>query len=125
MIYLDTHVVIWLYENNSAKFSKKCYALLAGDIPLLISPAVKLELKYLHEIGRISCTANDILSDLQYRIGLTLCHKPFDDVVIASMQMAWTRDPFDRLIVGQAALGHHVLLSKDALIGKHYPHACW
>ncbi len=125
MIYLDTHAVIWLYEDNLSKFSKQCLELLAGNEILLVSPAVKLELKYLHEINKISTSANDVLNDLKYRIGLTLCHASFDDIVTTAMEMEWTRDPFDRLIVGHAAIGSHLLISKDNLIRTHYKHAYW
>jgi len=37
----------------------------------------------------------------------------------------WTRDPFDRLIVGLAALAGSALLTKDRTIRKHYRKATW
>jgi PIN domain nuclease of toxin-antitoxin system len=37
----------------------------------------------------------------------------------------WTRDPFDRLITAQAAVGSDVLITKDATITANYPRAVW
>jgi len=37
----------------------------------------------------------------------------------------WTRDPFDRIIVGNAAAENAVLITKDNSILEHYEHAVW
>ena len=37
----------------------------------------------------------------------------------------WTRDPFDRVIVAQAAARDADLLSRDELIGQYYPRVVW
>ena len=37
----------------------------------------------------------------------------------------WTRDPFDRMIVGHAAINHDVLVSKDDQVRANYPNASW
>ncbi len=47
------------------------------------------------------------------------------EVVEESIQQAWTRGPFDRLIVAQAKTGDAPLLSKDRTILEHYPGAVW
>ena len=39
--------------------------------------------------------------------------------------MTWTRDPFDRVIVANAALNGNILISKDQNILEHYIHARW
>ncbi|MCP4995668.1 MAG: type II toxin-antitoxin system VapC family toxin [Gammaproteobacteria bacterium] len=52
LIYLDTHVVVWLYVGDLSKFSHPAKAAL-NTSPLVISPMVILELTYLHEIGRV------------------------------------------------------------------------
>src|SRR6266446_4317453 len=36
-----------------------------------------------------------------------------------------TRDPFDRIIVGQAALQQRTLVTKDCAMRDHYPYALW
>ena len=86
---------------------------------------MRLELQYLYEIKRVSVEAEPLLADLSQRIGLTVCPKPFDAVIVDATQLTWTRDPFDRILVAHANLNHNVLVSKDQTILTHYTHARW
>lgn len=61
MIYLDTHVVIWLYIGDSTRFSETAKKAIE-EHDLLISPLVTLELTYLYEIGRLLVQSNQIKS---------------------------------------------------------------
>lgn len=124
MIYLDTHVIVWLYAGLVNKFSPAAKQLI-NDNELRISPIVRLELQYLAKIQRLTTGADLIVADLSQRVGLTLCDQPFDGVVGHAMTLTWTQDPFDRLIVAQAGLHGDVLLSKDQRILAHYSHARW
>jgi PIN domain nuclease of toxin-antitoxin system len=117
-------VVIWLYAGLTEKFSEVARDLISRH-GCLISPMVRLELQYLYEIGRINQDAVTICTDLEERIGLSLCQKEFASVVERALPEAWTRDPFDRLIVAHAALDGDLLISKDQSIRDHYPHARW
>jgi PIN domain nuclease of toxin-antitoxin system len=46
-------------------------------------------------------------------------------VVAGAAQVGWTRDPFDRLIVGQALLDGARLITGDATIRRHCRTATW
>jgi PIN domain nuclease of toxin-antitoxin system len=59
------------------------------------------------------------------RIGLQLCQHPFTDVIEIAAKQSWTRDPFDRIITAQAAIGSNALVTKDNGIRKHYKYAIW
>ena len=48
MIYLDTHVVVWLYAGLTEKFSDPTRELINSH-EITISPIVRLELQYLYE----------------------------------------------------------------------------
>ncbi|RME74691.1 MAG: PIN domain-containing protein [Chloroflexi bacterium] len=124
MIYLDTHVVVWLYAGLVDKFSQQARSLI-NEHEIFISPIVRLELQYLYEIQRLTVDANTIVSDLSSRIGLKVCDKPFNTVIVQALTSAWTRDPFDRIIVAQAELHHDVLISKDRTILEYYSKARW
>lgn len=124
MIYLDTHVVVWLYAGLTEKFSPSARRLI-NDGEVYISPIVRLELQYLFEIGRVTVEPDAIVSDLVTRTGLQVCPRPFDSVVIQAKAQTWTRDPFDRLIVAQAALQDNILVSKDEKILSSYAYARW
>jgi PIN domain nuclease of toxin-antitoxin system len=124
LIYLDTHIVVWFYANDKQRFSNTIQALM-NQHEWRISPMVRLELQYLHEIGRINPTADTILVDLSQRVGLTICPKSFNDVIVKATQLLWTRDPFDRILVAQAALNDDILVTSDQTIRTHYTHARW
>jgi len=124
VIHLDTHVVVWLYAGDLRRFSPAARRRLDRE-ELRISPMVALEVQYLHEVGRISENANAVLSDLGRKLGLAQAEGDFSAVAAAAMDLGWTRDPFDRLIVAHAALSGAALLSKDRTIRRKYRHAVW
>jgi PIN domain nuclease of toxin-antitoxin system len=66
-----------------------------------------------------------VVSTLQQDIGLKLCERQFSAIVNMAESLAWTRDPFDRIIVGQAAIRNDLLLSKDETIRAHYNGGVW
>jgi PIN domain nuclease of toxin-antitoxin system len=124
LIYLDTHVVIWLYAGITSIFSQSIQELInLNDI--YISPIVRLEIQYLYEINRVTDKPNNIISDLSSRIGLHVDVEPFDNVINAALAISWTRDPFDRIIVASANLNNHILVSKDKTILANYSLAKW
>ena len=124
MTYLDTHVVVWLYAGMSERLPPSIRQRLnASD--LYISPIVMLELQYLYEIGRTTEPSSVVVLDLSQRIGLRVSEEPFQHVITLALQQTWTRDPVDRIIVGQAALQQHILITKDRAMRDHYPHALW
>jgi PIN domain nuclease of toxin-antitoxin system len=123
-VYLDTHVILWLYEGLLKRFSKTArQAIEQSD--LLISPMVRLELQYLHEIKRTTRPAHIILSEMRAQIGVAVCDLPFDQVVRKATEISWTRDPFDRLIVAHASCRNLRLLTKDTRIRRHTNLAFW
>ena len=124
MIYLDTHVVAWLYAGLVDYLDSDAKQLINKET-LLISPMVVLELEYLYETGRTSDPGEVVYQDLRKRTGLGICGKAFGEIVFLAGRQKWTRDPFDRIIVAQAALESNILITKDRLIRKHYPHALW
>jgi PIN domain nuclease of toxin-antitoxin system len=124
LIYLDTHVVAWLYAGRTEVFGERARALINEREPA-ISPIVRLELQYLREIGRLTVAPQDIVDDLGARIGLVVCKKRFDDVVKRALENEWTRDPFDWIIVAQAALDDDVLITRDRAMWEHYSRAVW
>ncbi len=125
MIYLDTHVVVWLYGFAAQKLSERALKLIEESLHVLISPMVLLELEFLHEIGKIAVLPQIIHEYLADRIALEICGRDFQEVVRNAMRQTWTRDPFDRMITAQAALGNDMLITKDRLIRDRYPQAIW
>ena len=124
MIHLDTHVVVWLYAGDLARFPAGARKRIERE-ELCISPMVALELEYLHEVGRIAEGAAAVLQDLGHKLGLAQDDGSFAAVVTAARALTWTRDPFDRMIVGNAAIAGVSLMTKDRSIRQHYRQAVW
>lgn len=124
MIYLDTHIVVWLYSGLKQKLSATARSLI-NQHDLYISPIVRLELQYLYEIQRVTVLPGVIIEDLELRLNLIICDRQFDQIISQSLNQHWTRDPFDRIIVSQAALQGSLLLTKDKNIRDNYPQAQW
>ncbi len=124
LIYLDTHVVAWLFAGRLELLPAAVRRLLDTS-ELMISPAVELELEYLFEIQRTVKPGREVVAALNREIGLKICDLPFPQVIAAAIQQSWTRDPFDRLLVGQAAVRPAPLLTKDDAIRRHYSQAIW
>lgn len=124
VIYLDTHVVAWMFAGRTDLIPDSVRILL-DQHDLLISPAVKLELQYLFEIRRTAEPAKTVIEALAREVGLRVCDLPFAEVVEVALGQSWTRDPFDRLIVSQATLRGATLITRDGDIRDHFPQAVW
>ena len=124
MLFLDTHLVVWLYAGEIKRISRTAAELIEKN-ELCISPIVELEVQYLFEIGRITEKPTKIILALRKEIGLRISNSSFGKVAEASCKEDWTRDPFDRLIVADARVNKARLLSKDERIRKNYEKAVW
>ena len=116
MILLDTNALIWLEQGHA-----RSRALLQADRQLYVSPATFLELQFLIEVGRIrlrSGTLDRLADDDRWLV---------DDPPAAAwfrqaLDLSWTRDPFDRLLVAHARLrGWQFATADDALIKRLSP----
>lgn len=93
--------------------------------PVLVSPMVLLELEFLREIGHLGVGANLVIEELRGRIGLEIGDLDFRRVAASACEVSWTRDPFDRVIVGQAIAAGRGVLTKDRSIRRRFRSATW
>ncbi len=124
IVYLDTHVVVFLYAGLIDKIGKKARIAIEKS-EVRISPIVVMELQYLYETGRTNVPAEPVIKELAEAIGLTVCDMDFIDVCFKALEVSWTRDPFDRLIVAHAMLAEAPLITKDRFIRRRYDRALW
>lgn len=124
MVFLDTHIVCWLYAGETQLISAPALQAIENN-PLLVSPMVDLELQYLFEIERISLPSIEILTALQADIGLQVADDSFQYIVQQSKTLNWTRDPFDRVIVGHALHKKMPLITCDKIIQQHFKQVIW
>lgn len=123
LIHLDTHVVVWLYLGDRKRLRPVSKTLEGSE--LAVSPVVALELQYLFEVGRTTEPAETVVADLVGRIGLRMSEAPFSGIVRHALLQGWTRDPFDRLIVGNALAENLPLLTSDESVRAHCSLAFW
>ncbi|NJM16819.1 MAG: type II toxin-antitoxin system VapC family toxin [Bacteroidales bacterium] len=123
-VCLDTHVVVWLFYGNITLLTKKALDLI-NNSRTIVTPMVLFELDYLNEIDRISHSSEQILIELTQQIGLEISKNSFFDVIKAASHLDFTSDPFDRIIIADAFIDKLPLISKDALINKHYVNTVW
>lgn len=124
MIHLDTHAVVWLAAGELERFAPSVQLLLE-KAECAVSPMVRLELDYLYEIGRLKFPGGDLIQYLTAKIGLVLDGTSFAEVIAKAGELAWTRDPFDRIICATALVASASLLTKDATILANVPTAFW
>ena len=79
----------------------------------------------LFELRRVAADATAILTRLSEQIDLTVCDTPLVRVVETARTFAWTRDPFDRLIVANAMADGARLLTADQTILANFKDAVW
>ena len=83
------------------RLSSQARASIEGSGPC-VSPMVLLELAYLHELGRARDPAETMLAALRREVGVQIAEVSLNEVVQVSLDLSWTRDPFDRLIAAHA-----------------------
>lgn len=124
MIHLDTHVLLWLFAGQRERFPAAVLRLLGARRPV-VSPMVRLELALLHEVGRITVTAEEVLEAMRGTADLGIAESGFDRVAAVASRLSWTRDPFDRLIAAQALADDLPLVTKDTTMLANCAVARW
>ena len=125
LVYLDTHIVVWLYAGLLDKFTPKAKAGI-DDNKIVISQFVRLELQYLHEIGRIKVKPNKIIRDLASEIGLSVSECQLNSIIEEALKINWTRDVFDRLLVAETMRDQSLrLVTADKKIREKFTQALW
>ena len=122
VIYLDTHAAVWLGDGEQSWLSRNAKKSLEM-FDVRVSPAVMLELQFLHEKGKVRRSPASFWQDLEDSLFARMCDLSFSRIVSAAAGESWTRDPFDRLIVAHAKANDAPLITADAEILKHYPKA--
>jgi PIN domain nuclease of toxin-antitoxin system len=112
VILLDTNALIWLLRNHPRARPLR-------RLPrLYISPASILELQLLIEVGRGRLLEGRSVSDIAHDPRWLQDEPPAGDWFETSLDLGWTRDPFDRLIVAHARVRRWKLATGDAALAE-------
>jgi PIN domain nuclease of toxin-antitoxin system len=122
--HLDTQVALWVFQRRRSRLSADAVRALENGT-ILLSPVVLFELEILFEIGKSTDPADVVFAELAVTIDAAISDRPFAEVVEAARSFAWTRDPFDRLIVAAAIADGAALITADRQVLDNFPAAVW
>ena len=109
-LLLDTHVLLWWLADDR-KLARNARAIIANpDNDVLVSSASIWEVAIKASLGRIEIELDDF-EDAIVRNGFRSLPIAFRHAVTAGRLPAAHRDPFDRMLVGQAAVEELRLVS--------------
>jgi PIN domain nuclease of toxin-antitoxin system len=123
---LDTHVVIWWFE-NAPRLSKRAAAILASPgNTLVVSAAVGWEISIKVNAGKLE--SSELIGDVHgylAREGWLDLPISMDHAVRAGLLPLHHRDPFDRLLVAQAQALNLPILSADRGLDEYDVRRLW
>lgn len=122
-LLLDTHILLWAVA-NPARLSKLATGMLLDTANVSVSSAVcvwEIAIKHARNSGRpddmpISGNTAILLSEAA---GFDLLHITPEHAAFAGDLPHFHRDPFDRLLVAQAKMEDHVLLTQDKALAAY------
>ena len=123
-IFIDTHVSVWLFQKDLKKFSQNAIRLIENN-DIIISAMSILELEFLYEIKRINYPQNEIISYLQNTIDLKISRNSLENITKKAVNIKFTRDPFDRIIIADCLVSNLKLLTRDRNILNNFDNAVW
>jgi PIN domain nuclease of toxin-antitoxin system len=119
-LLLDTHVVVWWATGSRLLGAKARDLIAADDAELIISAASWWELAIKHALGRLDINFTEARQSLEKR-EIKMLPVSFDHAEAAAALPRLHGDPFDRMLVAQAAAEHLVLLTRDKQLAAYGP----
>ncbi len=116
MILLDTSAVLFLLGDH-----RRARPLQAHLGRLRFTPIVLMELQFLHEVGRGSFTTARPIEAVAEDPRWTVDDVPLSSIVRHTMELGWTRDPFDRLIAAHTIFRGWRLATSDGTLLDNLP----
>ncbi len=116
-ILIDTHVLLWVLSKSKRLKDIPWIA----DYPVwTVSPVSLLEIKFLIESDRIDLELPTLLLQLRKDPNFYIDPISLEAVCMAALDMTWTRDPFDRLLVAHSQARGIPFGTHDGCILKNY-----
>jgi PIN domain nuclease of toxin-antitoxin system len=116
-LLLDTHFLIWLVL-ESKRLAK--FPWLDRYRPWGVSPVSFLEIQFLAEVGRLSVNNPEFTTTVMNDRRFIVDDIPLQTLVGHALRLGWTRDPFDRLLVGHSSARRVAFCTADRSIRDHH-----
>lgn len=114
---LDTHFLLWIVTNSRRL---KQYPWLLRYSPWGVSPVSFLEIQLLAESGRLKTRPAEFIEAVKADPRLVLDDISISVLVQKALDLAWTRDPFDRFLAAHSLARRIPLCSSDSEIQEHH-----
>jgi len=124
VIYLDTHIVAWLYAGLTEKLTERARKAIE-DSEIYIGQTVRPELQYLYEIGWLKERPGKIINYLSRAINLQTSNMSLQEIMDRALSISWTRDVFDRIPAAEAAATESGFITADSNIRTNLKYAIW
>ena len=118
---LDTHTLVWRFIDPK-KIPPKIQTLFSNpESDFLIPTICLLEIQYLVEVGRIQIDLDEVRRVIQEEDAFQLV--AYDEsVMLHSLRLTTTRDPFDRIILAHALSTSTKIITRDLWMKRTAPH---
>jgi PIN domain nuclease of toxin-antitoxin system len=109
-LLLDTHFLLWILT-EATRLDE--FPWLEDHRPWGVSPVAFLELQFLGEIGRLEVKTPELVDAVLADRRFVVDEPPLLVLVRAALDVGWTRDPFDRLLVAHSTARRVPLCTVD------------
>ena len=116
-ILLDTHVLIWALENNPTLTESAVNSIVDGNNMVFVSSVSVWEISIKQKLGKLQAPDN-LLEEIRLH-RFTPLQINLDHAQLAGKLPHIHKDPFDRMLIGQAIVEKLVLLTRDESIAKY------
>ncbi|MGB4779017.1 type II toxin-antitoxin system VapC family toxin [Microbacterium sp.] len=126
-LLLDTHAFVWAVGSPSRLSDEASSAVADPGNVLLVSAASAWEIGTKFRLGKMP-GVEPLVQDfagMARRLGATVLPIEHEHAMLAGTLPWEHRDPFDRMLVAQAALTASTLVSRDTGMRDPLPHVLW
>lgn len=116
-LLLDTHFLLWITLDVPRIDD---FEWLDDYRPWGVSPVSFLEIAFLAEVGRIEADTERFMEAVSSDSRFIVDDVPLVALVRHSLDLSWTRDPFDRLLAAHSGARRTPLCTLDRTIRRHH-----
>lgn len=117
-LLLDTHFLLWTVLGSRRLAD---YPWLEDYRPWGISPVSFLELQFLAEVGKLEIRSAEFTEAVGEDPRFQVDEVPLLALIEHALVLAWTRDPFDRLLAAHSVARRVPLCTLDRRILERHP----
>lgn len=125
MYLLDTHTILW-YLAGDSKLSKKARDILDSNKSCYYSILSFWEIAIKQKLGKLDCKVSvSVIESTCIKAGFINVPILSSHIDTINLLPEIHKDPFDRLLIGQAIVENFIIVTKDELIPNYPVKTLW